>query len=238
MASSPQEFQAFHETLMRSPHARCREIEDLCPECRAEVERYAARWASMAEHLDALACIGALLTVNRAEDDRRRALAWLAGYVVRHVSPLPAGAPTSTLEAEILLTVGDLTQPRYIRLGRQWITDADGKKRLMPPGRLPLGYALRWFLSTVRDRVQWPGSPEPLSHAEGDQLSMEIRIEGLDLLQHLMAQIAGPQQTLLGLLLDHASPAEIQQDMGLTPANYRQRLHRLRVQVIGLLKAS
>jgi hypothetical protein len=238
MSSSPQEFQAFHEALMHSPHARCQEIEDLCPECRAACERYAAKWASLGEHLDALACIGALLTVNRAEDDRRRALAWLADYVVRHVSPLPAEAPISSLEPEILLTVGDLTQPQYIRLGRQWITDDDGKKRLIPPGRLPLGDALRWFLYTVRNRVQRLGTPEPLPHAEGNQLSMESMIEGLDLLQHLVAPLAGPQQTLLGLLLDHASPAEIQQDMGLTPTNYWQRLHRLRAQVRALLSAS
>jgi hypothetical protein len=275
----------FRQALQRSPHARCRELDDLCPDCRAAVERWAPKFEQMVQqlrtciahlapwgasiianlerlrqeqdawhsrygvHLEALVCFGALLTVDRPPAERDRALALLVEYVRRYAR-LPAdwGDDGVRVSTAILLAAGEAQQRRRIRLGRQWVTDEQGQIRPVHPVELPLGDFLRWFLRAILQALEADMTGGPFVSGERDltnlpaeqrrEMWMAKILEDLDLLRHLEARLSVQDQTLLRLLLDQASPTEIQQAMGLTPVNYRQRLHRLHVRVDALRLAS
>lgn len=205
--------------------------------CQAAIHRLAAR---LPLGLADRAANAALRRMVRERDVPREALLreWL----------FPAG---------VLLAAMTMREPRYIRLGKHWVTDESGRKQLIAPVHLLPYQARQWLFQEVRNaaeasllnRAYPPRAPEvldnalPLLDAEpgpaawGLFLPPESRVESEGLFEHLVRVASPREREVLALSLSGCDDAEIAATLGIKPGTVRVFRHRLKKRFVRLLSA-
>lgn len=175
----------------------------------------------------------------------------LAGYAAEHDADWE-GAKVILLMQAVPMVQASRQEPTTVRIGRRWVTDADGRRREVDPTTLDHFTYLRWFvgrsLRTARALLrEWAGAdvPQPVTGAPpgGDEaagaLDALIAFEESSPSEELGAlrAIASPQQLRILDALEAAITAgadpesarrEAAEVVGITPSTLRTQLQRLR----------